>query len=66
MADEKKPATIKHKKNRLEAFSDGVFAIAITLMVLDIAIPAENATAPTCLVGSRTSGPSISRTSSRS
>lgn len=29
------------KKNRLEAFSDGVIAIIITIMVLDLRIPHE-------------------------
>ncbi|QAY59159.1 DUF1211 domain-containing protein [Microbacterium protaetiae] len=29
----------RHDKTRMEAFSDGVFAFAITLLVLDIVIP---------------------------
>jgi uncharacterized membrane protein len=28
-------------KNRLEAFSDGVFAIVITLLILDVRLPAD-------------------------
>jgi len=28
-------------KNRLEAFSDGVFAIVITLLILDVRFPAD-------------------------
>ncbi|HEV7185812.1 MAG TPA: TMEM175 family protein [Leifsonia sp.] len=29
-----------HQTGRMEAFSDGVFAIAITLLILDISVPA--------------------------
>lgn len=38
-------ATTRHpgyRTGRMEAFSDGVFAIAITLLILDIAVPADS------------------------
>jgi uncharacterized membrane protein len=37
-------------KNRLEAFSDGVFAIVITLLILDVRFPADKPLTPETLL----------------
>ena len=44
-----------YRTGRMEAFSDGVFAIAITLLILEIAVPAGSG--DDLLGASATSGP---------
>ena len=48
------------RTSRMEAFSDGIFAIASTLLVLDLAIPAR--ADRTSATDSSTSGPPTSPT----
>src|SRR5262245_57835147 len=44
-------AVPKPDTHRVEGFSDGVFAIVITLLVIDLKIPRENSGHPNALIG---------------
>lgn len=52
-------------KNRMEAFSDGVLAIIITVMVLNFSVP-HDADFKRCMAGSQSWPPHLAETSSGS